>query len=63
MIAVGTVMVFTVMMAASLSMATVALVEKEGEHTQETELGVHVDSHCPQTSGPLEKQRQIHLNI
>lgn len=34
------------------SVAVVALVEEEGEHTQETELGVHVDSHCPLTSGP-----------
>lgn len=48
--------VFTVLMAVPLSMAVVALMEEEGEHTQETELGVHLDSHRPLTSGPLPKQ-------
>lgn len=42
----------TVLMAVSVSMAVVALMEEEGQHTQETELGVHLDSHCPLTSGP-----------
>lgn len=50
--AVGMVMP-TILMAVSLCMAVVALMEEEGEHTQETELGVHVDSHCPLTSGLL----------
>lgn len=48
--------VSTVLMAVPFSMAVVALMEEEGEHTQETELGVHLDSHCPLTSGPLPKQ-------
>lgn len=46
------VVVSVVLMAVPVSMAVVALIEEEGEHTQETELGVHVDSHCPLTSGP-----------
>lgn len=45
-------LVFAMLMAVAFSVAVVALVEEEGEHTQETELGVHVDSHCPLTSGP-----------
>lgn len=49
-------LVSTVLMAVSFCMAVVALVEEEREHTQETELGVHVDSHCPLTSDPLQKQ-------
>lgn len=55
-VAVGVVVITMIMsamlMAVPFSMAVVALVEEEGEHTQETELGVHVDSHCPLTSGP-----------
>lgn len=50
--------VSTVLMAVPFSMAVVALMEEEGEHTQETELGVHLDSHCPLTSGP----RRVLLN-
>lgn len=49
-------MMCAVLVAMPFSMAVVALMEEEGEHTQETELGVHVDSHCPLTSGPLPKQ-------
>lgn len=52
-VAVVDVVVSTMLMAVPLSMAVVALMEEEGEHTQETELGVHLDSHCPLTSGPL----------
>lgn len=57
-VAVGVVVVGVVMpavlmaMAVPVSMAVIALMEEEGEHTQEAELGVHVDSHCPLTSGP-----------
>lgn len=50
-VVVGVVMPI-VLMAVPFSVAVVALMEEEGEHTQETELGVHVDSHCPLTSGP-----------
>lgn len=39
-----------------VSMAAVALMEEEGEHAQETKLGVHVDSHGPLASGPLQRQ-------
>lgn len=52
----------TVLMAVCFCMAVVALMEEEGEHTQETELGVHVDSHCPLTSGPLQKHSSNNLN-
>lgn len=45
----------TVLMAMIFCMTVVALVEEEGEHAQETELGVDVDSHCPLTSDPLQK--------
>lgn len=44
-----------VMIAVAFSVAVVELLEEEGEHTQETELGVHVDTHCPLTSGHLPK--------
>lgn len=36
-----------------LLMAMVTLMEEEGEHTQETELGVHLYSHCLLSSGLL----------
>lgn len=55
-VVVAGMVVSTVLMAVPLSMAVVALMEEEGEHTQETELGVHLDSHRPFTSGPLPKQ-------
>lgn len=62
-VAVVDVVVSTMLMAVPLSMAVVALMEEEGEHTQETELGVHLDSHCPLTSGPLHKQRQFQSDL
>lgn len=55
--------VSTVLMAMFFSMAVVALMEEEGEHTQETELGVHVDSHYPLTSGPLQKSKEKVLDF
>lgn len=55
--------VSTVLMAVPFSMAVVALMEEEGEHTQETELGVHLDSHCPLTSGPLPKQKSNRFRV
>lgn len=61
LVVVGMVM-STVMMVVPFSMAVVALMEEEGEHTQETELGVHVDSHCPLTSGPLQKQESNRIS-
>lgn len=61
-VVVGMVM-STVLMAVPFSMAVVALMEEESEHTQETELGVHVDSHCPLTSGPLPKQESQSIRI
>lgn len=59
-VAVVDVTVSTMLMAVPLSMA---VVEEEGEHTQETELGVHLDSHRPLTSGPLHKQRQFQSDL
>lgn len=47
-----TVVMSIVLMAVSFSMAVVALMEEKREHTQQTELGVHLDSHCPFTSCP-----------
>lgn len=51
-------MVVSVVLMVLISVAVVTLVEEEGENTQETELGVHVDSHCPLNSGPLPKQKK-----
>lgn len=56
-VAVVDVVVSVMLMAVPLSMA------EEGEHTQETELGVHLDSHRPLTSGPLHKQRQFQSDL
>lgn len=42
----------TVLVAVPYSMTATGRMEEKGEHTQETELGVHVDSHCPLTTGP-----------
>lgn len=53
----------SVLMAMFISMAVVALMKEEGEHTQETELGVCVDSHCPLTSRPLQKQYNDRIKI
>lgn len=39
-----------------LLMTVVALMEDEGQHTQETEFGVHLYSHCLLSSGPLPAQ-------
>lgn len=55
-VAVVDVVMPAVLVAVPISVAVVALMKEEGEHTQETELGVHVDSHCPLTSGPLENR-------
>lgn len=57
------VVVSAMLMAVPLSMGVVALMEEEGEHTQETELGVHLDPHRPLTSGPLHKQRQFQSDL
>lgn len=40
-----------VLVTVPLLMAMVTLMEEEGEHTQETELGVHLYSHCLLNSG------------
>lgn len=57
-VAVSAVMIIVVMpivlMVVSSFMAVAALMEEEREHTQETELGVHVDSHCPLNSRHLQ---------
>lgn len=58
-VAVVDVVVSIMLMAVPLSVAMVTLMEEEGKHTQEAELGVHLDSHHPLTSGPLYKQRQF----
>lgn len=47
-----------VLVAVPVPMAVVALMEEEGEHAQETKLGVHVDSH-----GPLPKQESNRSGI
>ncbi len=54
---------FAVLMVVPFSMAVVALMEEEGEHTKETELGVHLNSHCPLTSGPLPTQEENKIRI
>lgn len=46
----------TMMATVVLLMAVVALMEEEGQHTQETEFGVHLYSHCLLNSGPLPTQ-------
>lgn len=38
------------LVAVRFSMTAAGRMEEEGEHTQEAELGVHVDSHCPLSS-------------
>lgn len=46
----------TMLVTVPLLMAMVTLMEEEGEHTQETELGVHLYSHCLLNSGLLPTQ-------
>lgn len=53
----------TVLMAVPLCMAVVALMEEEGEHTQETELCVHLDLHGPVTFGTLPEQERNRTRV
>lgn len=66
-VVVGMRMMSTMLMAVPFTMAVVALMEEESEDTQETELGVHLDTHRPLTSGPLlkgtRKQQNIYIYI
>lgn len=48
----------TMMVSVVLLMAVVALMEEEGQHTQETELAVHLYPHCLFNSGPLPIQER-----
>lgn len=57
-VAVVGMLMSSVLMAVPLYMPVVTLMEEESDHTQETELGVHLDSHGPVTSGtPPEQER------
>lgn len=42
----------TVLVAVPYSVTAAGRMEEKGEHTQETELGVHVNTHCSLTTGP-----------
>lgn len=47
----------------AVPVAVAALVEQEGQHAQETELGVCVDSHRLLASGPHIKRLLLQLNF
>lgn len=57
-VAVVVVVVVVLVVLVALAVALRALVEEEGEHAQEAELGVQQDSHGPLTSGPLQPHKQ-----
>lgn len=47
----------------AVAVAVAALVKQEGQHAQETELGVCVDSHRLLASGPHIKGLLLQLNV
>lgn len=62
-VAVVGMLMSTVLMTVPFYMPVVALMEEEREHTQETELGVHLDSHGPVTSGTLPEQERNRTRV